>query len=208
MKGCILFTDVKSSSKLWALYPKQMLRILNKHESIIRANVKKHKGFVVKTIGDAVMVKFDKLEQGINCAIGIQEELNNKPLKFGKSKDLLQIRIGIAYGDIQLKHVLIQNHKLKDFFGNTVNVASRMESKVSTVGGFGVFTDNNIDKKIMDLLENKCKIQNVEFKFSCKDDIKRSGRLIAANNNSLCHDVSLLHIDDGKEHSALSCELK
>jgi hypothetical protein len=199
MKCCILFTDVKSSSKLWATYGKEMLKLLIAHEKIIRSCALK--GLIVKTIGDAFMIKFSTLDQGIKCAIDIQQAFRDKPLKFNKSTDLLQIRIGIAYGDVNVRHIEIQNHKMNDFFGTTVNMASRMESKVSTVGGFGVLADS-LDDKTLELLKKHCKIQKINFKQHCIDTKIRSARLIP-----ICHDASMLHIDDNKDHVALSCEI-
>lgn len=207
MKGCILFTDIKSSSKLWAAHPKQMLKLLMEHEKIIRDKIIKNKGFIVKTIGDAVMAKFSSVEEGVKCAIDIQQVLKNKPLRFNKSTDLLQIRIGLAYGDMQMRNILIQGHKLKDFFGTSVNMASRMESKVSKVGGFGILADT-ISKKTLELLRANCNLQKVDFKYRCNEKIQRSGRLIAFDQNSICHDITMLHVEDGLEHAALSCELK
>ena len=200
MKCCILFTDVKSSSKLWATHGKEMPKLLIAHEKIIRKCASK--GLIVKTIGDAFMIKFSTLEQGIQCAIDIQKTLKDKPLKFNKSTDLLQIRIGLAYGPVNMRRIEIQNHKMSDFFGTTVNMASRMESKVSTVGGFGILVDS-INKKTLNLLKKHCKIQEVNFKHQCINTKGRSTRLIP-----ICHKHSMLHIDDGKDHIALSCELE
>ena len=53
MKKCILFTDIKGSSKLWKNYPKKMLKALRTHNSQIRKSCIKHSGFLIKTIGDA-----------------------------------------------------------------------------------------------------------------------------------------------------------
>jgi class 3 adenylate cyclase len=202
MKACIMFTDVKSSSKLWAAHPKEMLKMLTKHENVIRAAAAKQKGFIIKTIGDAVMISFPTLEKGVLCAMEIQQKLKSNPLKFSKSDDLLQIRIGIAYGPVQVKGILVQNVKLKDVFGTTVNLASRMESKVSLVGGFGILADN-IPKKVMDLIEKYCTVNNIVFKYNCEQAGVRSTRLL----NS-CVDVGVLHVEDGNEHKTISCILK
>jgi hypothetical protein len=207
MQGCILFTDVKASSKLWADHPQEMLKLLMAHEKIIRAAIAKYKGLLVKTIGDAVMAKFAKLINGVKCAIDIQTSLKNKPLKFNKSSDLLQIRIGIGYGSMQMRHIIMQGHKMKDFFGSSVNIASRMESKVSKVGGFGILADK-MPKSIIELIESKCHTQRVDFKYQCNTPVIRSKRLLISDSVAMCHDVSILHIEDGKEHVALSCELK
>ena len=173
------------------------------HEKIIRHYITKYNGLLVKTIGDAVMVKFGKITQCIMCAVGIQSYFRNKPLHFKNSSDLLQIRIGMACGPINMRTVEVQGYKIKDFFGKTINLASRMESKVSSVGGFGILADS-LHKKELELLGKWCDVKTIGFKYSCEKPPVRSGRLLL----DVCHDVSLLHIDDGKEHVAYSCELK
>lgn len=205
MFGCILFTDVKSSSRLWAAHPQAMLKMLLKHEAVIRNYVKKNKGLIVKSIGDAFMVYFKTLEQGVICAIAIQKELRDKPIKFSHSIDQIHIRIGLAEGPIQMRKTVIQNFTLKDYFGTTVNMASRMESKVSKVDGFGILADS-IPGKIKDLIERSCNVQEVRFRYMCNVPVKRSKRLLI--QDSVCYDVKILHVEDGKEHLTYSCVLK
>ena len=201
MNRAIMFTDVKSSSKLWAAHPKEMLKLLTKHEKVIREYTKKYRGEILKTIGDAVMVSFGSLEHAVRCCIEIQTNLKNKPIKFKNSADQIQIRIGLAYGPIQVKRIEIQGHKLKDIFGTTVNLASRMESKVSLVGGFGILADR-LPKKILDVIRANCSlVTEVNFKFKC-DPVERSARLMSS-----CVDVAILHVEDGQEHKGLQCSV-
>ena len=201
VKKCILFTDIKSSSKLWGLYPKQMPKLLTQHEKIIRNIIYKHKGLLLKTIGDAIMVEFNALYDGICAAIDIQSIFSDKPLVFN-AVDRLQIRIGIAFGEIHIKNMLIQKYKLRDVFGATVNLASRMESKVSQVGGFGILY-KNVDKRTLDLINNKCIVKKVYFVHKCDKKIYRSKRLLTE-----CQPVEALRIYDNNEYIALSCVLK
>ena len=201
VKRCILFTDIKSSSKLWGKYPKQMPKLLAAHEQIIRRVVTKHGGLILKTIGDAVMVEFLTALKGAAAAIDMQTAFHEKPLVFNHT-DQLQIRIGLAFGDIHVKNIMIQNHKLRDVFGHFVNLASRMESKVSLVGGFGIL-DKHLDKQTLELLEKKCVIKQIFFVHKCDKKVARSTRLL-----SECQSLETLHINDNKEYTALSCTLK
>lgn len=204
--GCILFTDVKSSSKLWAAHPTKMLEKLEILETKIQNYAKLYKSLIVKTIGDAVMIYFNNKLDAVNCAIKIQLDLKKKPITFS-NKDKLQIRIGIADGEISMRVMEIQGHKLKDFFGPSVNISSRMESKVSPVGGFGVLIDNEKSKEnreVKKAIESyNFETKKIIFTNSCKrlNFTKRSGRLILPQE---CILSSVLHLEDNLTHVALS----
>ena len=128
----IMFTDVVGSSKLWSDDPQEMKIQLDKHFTLMNNIAKQHNGFVVKTIGDAFMIYFGKgkgsLQNAINCAKKILLSEN------------LPLRVGICQGNMEEKSYNIQNANLRDFFGNAVNTASRMESKVAGEGGVIAFT--------------------------------------------------------------------
>jgi len=206
MKGVILFTDVRGSSRLWARYPKEMLELLVKHESYVRKIVGKYDSLIVKVMGDAFMVKFSKLEEAVLAAIQLQTLFAKKPIRFKESMDQIQIRIGIAEGELFSRKVLIQEHKMIDYFGPTVNIASRMESRVSQVGGFAILGDDleSSKPKILQLIDQYCVIQKVHFRYHCDPNTPpiRSERLIQ------CRDASQLQLEDKMEHTAYSCTLK
>lgn len=128
----IMFTDVVGSSKLWSDDAQTMALQLNKHFELMNNIAEVYNGFVVKTIGDAFMIYFGKgkgsLQNAINCAKKILLSEN------------LPLRVGICQGNMQEKSYNIQNANLRDFFGNAVNTASRMESKVAGEGGTIAFT--------------------------------------------------------------------
>jgi hypothetical protein len=138
-KKAIVFTDIKSSSKLWAANGKQMIKALDDHDQRIHAVIKKLKdGFIIKTIGDSYMVSFKTLDNAIAFSIMVLVDMKKKPIKVGTLT--MDIRIGISYGNVEVKKMRVQNKNLIDLFGVTVNKASRMESKVSPVSGFAYHT--------------------------------------------------------------------
>jgi hypothetical protein len=132
----IMFTDVVSSSKQWMSDPKSMSKWVDHHLTRVDKIVDKHKGFIVKTIGDAMMVCF----KGKNCLLNAVEAAE-EILRTEKKK----LRIGICQGDITEKTQRIQNSNLKDYFGNPVNTASRLESKVSDEEGLAFAHLEDID---------------------------------------------------------------
>ena len=198
IKAAICFTDIKKSSYLWSKYPGEMISMLSKHDKIIRKFVDENSGLVVKTIGDAFMLKFNNLKDALRFIVATQLVFKTRPLRFKNSTDKLEIRAGIAFGTVNNKKIEIQGKSMVDFFGGIVNLASRMESKVSKVGGFGLLLPIDSDSK--NYLENNCYIEHEQF----INDIERCKR----SNILICRSADELHINDGKTYNAYSCTLK
>jgi hypothetical protein len=189
--GTIMFTDIVGSSNLWSKYgEKNMITSLNKQENVINKHVKKFKGIVVKTIGDAFMIFFkgeESYKNALECAYEIQYDLNTNKIIVGNN-DFIAVRIGLCYGKLVERNVIFQGKKLKDYFGTTVNIASRMESKVSiTTSPSFAFCIHGVDdpkllEKVIDFVLNfdssrKLTIELEDFKNDCETS-SRSERLI------------------------------
>lgn len=173
----ILFTDMVGSSDAWKKDPDGMIDALEEQSIMVDKKVKTHKGFICKTIGDAFMISFKNPEDALKCAIDIQEELKNNPIKIGKLKNTV-LRIGICYGPVYESVIKIQNISLKDYFGNTVNTAARLESKVAEEGGVAIalMTENAADVEIAKILE-PYKVNLITFG-NKGDEVKRSARTL------------------------------
>ena len=135
-RGSIVFTDIKNSSRLWNKNPKAMFKALEIHDNYFQETVKKHKGLVVKTIGDSFMIYFPQLEDCVVFCLEVLTKFIYRPIVVDDI--FIRVRIGSAYGNLKTKELKIQNCCLKDFFGNTVNTASRLESKVSTTNSLSI----------------------------------------------------------------------
>ena len=198
-KVSILFLDIKGSSSLWAKGEEKMFKALGILDEVMAHIIANNNGMIVKTIGDAFMCSYtgkDSLMNAVKSAYEIQNRLINKPIPVGKNR--LSARIGICYGDIYVKDSEIQGKKLKDYFGNAVNTASRMESKVSSVDGFAFsFLDNVSDEgKILNFLKDKgIFIDVIQYDYDCpkEDGKKRSGRLLTDLQIKECKDLAELN---------------
>ena len=183
-KNCLLFTDIKGSSLLWKSSESKMYKAIIQHEDQIFRLCDKYDGVVLKSIGDSFMISFDDLINGIKFIIDLQIELKTKPIKVGKES--IKIRAGMCYGEVYERTSERQGKNLVDYFGNVVNTASRMESKVSEVGGFAFAYQSKQSKdeknEIVELLEK----ENINFKVidytdekNVDEDRIRSGRLLS-----------------------------
>ena len=91
---------------------------LLEHNKIVRAEIAKHRGREIKTIGDAFLVIYRSALDAVNCAIAIQRALAECNLaKPGTDKIL--IRIGVHLGEVMIT--------ANDVFGDGVNIAARIE---------------------------------------------------------------------------------
>lgn len=116
----IMFTDMKGFTSRTSVHTREELEeLLDQQEKTIRPIFDKFDGRVVKTIGDAFMVVFESPTNAVLCGVKIQEEL----LKYNEGvdeKNRIEIRIGINSGEVNIKG--------DDYFGEPVNIASRIES--------------------------------------------------------------------------------
>lgn len=183
----ILFTDVKGSSELWNKNEEKMFKALNKQEELIEKLNKKYNSIIIKSIGDAFMLSFLKLKNAINFGIELQKNLKENPIKIDNYN--LKIRIGICGGEVYKKVSKLQGKTFIDYFGKVVNTASRMESKVSDVGGIAFAYKG----KINNLNLKNYNIDVVNFKKNCKIGKIRSQRLLTDIHKYICKNVKELN---------------
>jgi hypothetical protein len=144
-KGTIVFVDIVKSTELWK--SKRDDYVLNSIEKLfktIRKFARKNKGKVIKTIGDASLLFFrgkSSLENSVDFALQL--------LTYIIDSDDLNVRIGVAYGySIERNHT-IQNCRVKDFYGTIVNIASRLESKISPPNGFAMYSIHRVPEALL-----------------------------------------------------------
>jgi class 3 adenylate cyclase len=149
----MLFTDVVGSSKMWSEDPQTMNAQIDKHFQLMDGLARKFGGFVVKTIGDAFMIYFSKADDSLEKAIGFAKEVH--------AKESLPLRIGICHGQMKAKKCKVQNVELLDFFGDVVNTASRMESKVAQPGQIAFTSVTDISEQI-ESIKKKHQIKEID----------------------------------------------
>lgn len=122
-----LFTDLRGSTELYErvgdLVAFDMVR---SHFSVLRDIVASETGAVVKTIGDAVMATFPTPDRAVAAALRMREAMLalNAPL----GRDDLLLKIGIHEGSC----IAVSMNDRQDYFGQTVNIASRVQNLANT----------------------------------------------------------------------------
>jgi class 3 adenylate cyclase len=117
----ILFSDIMGST---AYAEKkgdiEYMSMISRHNGLLFPVIAAEGGRVIKTIGDAILAKFDDPVSGIRGAVGMQRVLA-KDREGREDIDQIRIRIGLHQG-----LGLVKNNP-EDVFGDVVNVASRIQ---------------------------------------------------------------------------------
>ncbi|MGF1491337.1 MAG: adenylate/guanylate cyclase domain-containing protein [Microcoleaceae cyanobacterium] len=128
----VLFGDIAGFTELSGrISPEELVQLLNKIFSRFDALAERHGLEKIKTIGDAYMVVSglpiahdDYAAAIVDMALDMKQALQEFNLETGQN---LQMRIGIAVGPVIAGVIGIKKF-IYDLWGDTVNVASRMES--------------------------------------------------------------------------------
>ena len=137
----VVFTDIVSSTALWARAPCAMNDALEMHNTCIRSALSKYNGYEVKTIGDAFMISFSNKIDAITFCLKTQEEfvkqkwpsdLELTPQYHRPSDSLpmwngLRLRMGCHIGDAGVEENPLTGRV--DYRGSTVNMAARLEAR-------------------------------------------------------------------------------
>ena len=136
-EATVVFTDIRSSTSIWEAVPEGMCEALQIHNAVMRDTMDEFDGYEVKTIGDAFMVAFDTTLQGVEFGLRVHERLHVADwppslLECHLCTDAstlwrgLTVRIGVNSGPVSVEMNTLTGRT--DYFGHTVNVASRLES--------------------------------------------------------------------------------
>jgi class 3 adenylate cyclase len=116
-----LFTDLKGSTDLYERVGDLVAYdLVQSHFRVLNEIVAAEGGAVVKTIGDAVMAAFPAPDRAVAAALRMREAMD------GLNKDLF-LKIGIHEGPC----LAVMLNERQDYFGQTVNIASRVQNLAS-----------------------------------------------------------------------------
>ena len=92
---------------------------------LVDPKIREHRGRIVKTTGDGLLVEFVSVVDAVRCAVEIQREMIERNANLPAEKRLC-FRVGINVGDII--------SDANDIYGDGVNVAARLEALAAPGG--------------------------------------------------------------------------
>lgn len=116
----ILFMDIVGSTRFYDQHGDVAgLVMVQKVLDTLTPLVEQHDGVVVKTIGDAILARFNNAQIAVRCAMAMQRAMASRNVNRAPN-DQIHIRVALNLGLGLLKED-------GDVFGDVVNVASRIE---------------------------------------------------------------------------------
>ena len=122
--GVIFLADVVGFSKMMSQDEDGTLALIrNFSKDVLKPSLEKHRGKLIKSLGDGWLIEFDSATNAVTCAMECQSS--------AKRRGQIVLRIGIHLGDVE--------HEDDDVFGDVVNVAARLES-IAEAGDIAIST--------------------------------------------------------------------
>ncbi|KAG5464895.1 hypothetical protein LSCM4_00341 [Leishmania orientalis] len=145
----LIFTDIESSTALWATAPQAMAFAVTLHHKLTRQLIIKYKCYEVKTIGDSFMIACKEPFTAVQLARDLQAALHQADWGSTSIDDAyellgshrsstgpeerkvspwrgLRVRAGIHRGLVEVRFDEVT--KGYDYYGSVVNIAARTES--------------------------------------------------------------------------------
>src|SRR5712671_3798421 len=118
--AAILAADVAGYSRLMGADEEGTLERLKAHRrELVDPKIREHRGRIVKTTGDGLLVEFPSVVDAVRCAAELQRAMVDRNAEISEDKRIT-FRIGINLGD-----VIIDGD---DIYGDGVNIAARLEA--------------------------------------------------------------------------------
>ncbi|MGE5201670.1 MAG: adenylate/guanylate cyclase domain-containing protein, partial [Acidobacteriota bacterium] len=124
--AAILAADVAGYSRLIGADEEGTLARLKAHRrELIDPKIAEHRGRVVKTTGDGILIEFPSVVAALRCAVEVQRGMAER--NAGEAPERrIEFRVGVHQGDVVFEE--------GDLLGDGVNVAARLEALAAPGG--------------------------------------------------------------------------
>jgi adenylate cyclase len=117
--AAIIAADVAGYSRLMGIDEEGTLAALKAcKRELVDPKIAEHRGRIVKTTGDGILVEFASAVDALRCAMQIQRAMAERNMGIPEERRI-EFRIGINVGDIIIDE--------GDIYGDGVNIAARIE---------------------------------------------------------------------------------
>ena len=130
--SAIMFTDIVGYTKIMEQSESSAIKLRQRHREVFESVTTEYEGKIINYYGDGTLSIFKSSVNAVKCAVELQKHYCQKPV--------VPLRIGIHTGDIILTE--------SDIIGDSVNVASRIES-------LGIAGAVLISDKVVDEIKNQ-----------------------------------------------------
>jgi TolB-like protein/Flp pilus assembly protein TadD len=152
--AAILAADIAGYSRLMGADEEGTLeRFKALRGELVDPKIGEHRGRIVKTTGDGILIEFPSVIEAVSCAVAVQREMARR--NAGTPQDRrIAFRIGVNLGDIIVED--------GDIHGDGVNIAARLEG-IAEPGGICISEDafrqvrGKVDAEFDDLGEQSLK---------------------------------------------------
>jgi len=118
----LLFTDIRGSTALYQrIGDLNAYQLVQQHFDLLRETTVRHGGAIVKTIGDAVMAAYPDASLAVSAALDMRSAIER--FNAEQPERPVSLKIGIHHGAA----IAVTLNDELDYFGQTVNIASRVQ---------------------------------------------------------------------------------
>jgi adenylate cyclase len=124
--AAILAADVAGYSRLMGADEEGTLaRLKACRRELMDPEIAEHRGRVVKTTGDGILIEFQSVVDAVRCAMDVQRSMAERNADV-TDEQRIEFRVGINLGDIMID--------AEDIHGDGVNIAARLEGMAEPGG--------------------------------------------------------------------------
>lgn len=159
LTATIFFSDIRGFTSLSESMPaEEVVVMLNEYMSRMVAIIHARKGVVDKYVGDAIMALWgvpitspDDTENAVMACLEMRQELARlNELRISRGQPALKIGMGLNSGDVIAGNIGSEEKMEYTVIGDTVNVASRVESMTKEYG-----TDLLVSGSVFERIKDK-----------------------------------------------------
>ncbi|KAL9647576.1 hypothetical protein ABK040_006932 [Willaertia magna] len=149
----VMFADIRKYTTLSEqMSVKETFKFINTYLSAVGPIVRKYDGYIDKYMGDGIICLFLTPGKSVEAAMALQKEIT----KFNNNTKYPDISVGIGIARGRVAVGLVGESKRMDatIIGDTVNLASRVESLTKHFGAGILVTKQVIDSSLIEINKN------------------------------------------------------